>query len=167
MKGIILRALAAFACILFAISILYPFLRAEGFSAIPEIVSIPVTFWSFREVYAIFYMGHFYPAQTMEFWFTDYWHHAGLGSVEGSVLILTFNAQLLTVLSAILAVYLRRLRSLWLLLTGVCNVVTVFCMWSFSQLENNKFGLHIIGFDVGYWLALASAILFLAIFFVS
>lgn len=169
-----LRALTAFACLLFTASVLVPFLTV-GWHGIdfgwPPISGETATFWSFKVTrgFQLRDPPFFSPSREM-YSFVDYWYTVrfDFGGVWEGLMVLMFSTQVLTVLSAIVAICLRdRFGSFWFLLPGIYCAVTVLLMWFFS-LTNASYGfVNIIRLEGGFWLALTSAILFFAIFIVS
>lgn len=160
-----LRALTVFAGFLFLVSVFLPFFSTgpvfDGNRVyVPEERPDGVLFWSFMgaerivgwtgQVVGVVYYG-----------FGDYWRNVGYIGLDVSLLFRMLAAQILTVLFVVLGLVLRRFSSLWLLLAGVSSVITVSSMWSFGlAIPQGKI-------EVGFWLAVASAILFLALFIVS
>jgi hypothetical protein len=176
---IAMKALTALAGCLFLFSTLNPFVSLILFPT-PDGpagsgLSVEGKFWSFKEVlnFSVEWAELEFRHSTAEYWFVDYW---GLTQAKGitasleqrgvtgygmNVLILVFIPQILTLGFAALSLLVRRLLSLWFLGTTVLSLVTALGMWLSSQ--------QFLGtsFETGFWLALASAALFSAIFIAS
>jgi hypothetical protein len=167
----VLRSLTGLACVLFGVSVFFPFLSVEGISSIPEVQAKIATLWSFKATDT--YVWREFPgavSQGEQYWFSDYWRAVGMsyGGVWEGVIILMFATQFLTILSAVAAICLRdRFAPYWSLLSGIYGAVSVSCMWAFNQLLNVYPELRMNRFELGFWFATASAVLFLAVFIAS
>lgn len=146
---------------LFLFSIFFPFLSFRYITGIPEIVSATGTCWSFKGTNALVYMGS--EQSLIESWFGDYWREIGYAGFDPSFLIAMLTVQILTVLFAAFAAF--RVKPFWALLPAVFNVGTILFMWFFSQARTLR-SVRVTGFQLGFWLAISSAVLFFAIFIV-
>jgi hypothetical protein len=162
----VLRVLAAFACVLFIGSILYPFLQVqlfgiETFTGSPG----PETFWSFK-VTTVYFRTPDNPGVPImrEYWFADYWTEyinyktLELGLGIGYILVFMFGIQVLTILFAILAI--SRVKPYQFLSATIPNVLITFCMWLTSRAFIHPY--YWVEFQTGFWLTFASVTLFLA-----
>ncbi|MEM2102673.1 MAG: hypothetical protein QXM22_04090 [Candidatus Bathyarchaeia archaeon] len=168
MKKAVLRAITAFACFLFLVSIFCPFLSIRGVSMIPEIKFVIVSFWSFRVTHE--YQWRL-PSEIIthgeEYWFDNYWRYVRIGysDVEAGVMILMFMTQILTVAFAMWAASLRRVKAFWFLLPAIYSAVTVFGMGYISQ-ANTSLGQP-TKLETGFWLTSISLVIFIGVFFTS
>ena len=159
-----LRALVAFVGILFLVSIFLPFLGDTFLSFIPEVVSQSSYYWSFTGILQEVSMGRPEPLTTFIGWFSYYWTSMGYIGFNSSFLIIMLAAQILTVLFAGLAALTTR--RFLILLATISSVIAIVCMWLFSQAKTIVV-IHLTGFELGFWLALVSAVLFGAVFAIS
>jgi hypothetical protein len=164
----VLRVLVALACMLFVVSMFYPFLSVKTFSWVPEIDYRTLMFWSFQ-------LTDKYVSRPGFFWgwietvkLIDYWTYMrlDLGGVWMGLMILMFMAQLLTVLSAIRVILLPNRESFWFLLPGIQSTVTVVCMLLFAAEIKTVPSLG-MNLEPGFWLAVISSALLLTGFVVS
>jgi hypothetical protein len=156
----ITKTLLTVAGLLFLVSIFLPFISFSGFSMIPEVGSVIDRYWSFKMTVEWVYKLSPHQSETVQYWFGDYWKLAGVDTgFQSSLLIAMLATQVLTVLFAAFAAFKMRLP--WVLLPVAFSAGTVLCMWYVSQPVN------ITAYQPGFWLALASAVLFLATFIVS
>lgn len=167
----ILQIYGIFTLILFLCSIVYPFLQVSlfgiyTFTGAPG----PETFWSFK-VTTIFFRTPDNPGPTIigEYWFADYWTQyasyktAELGFGIGSILAFMWGVQVLTVLFAVLAI--ARVKPYLFLSSAIFNVCIIVSMWLTSRAFTYSYYRY--SFQAGFWLAAASATLFLAGSFMS
>jgi hypothetical protein len=170
LKRIVLEILTAFAGFLFVISAFLPFLTIGWFVGyIFDPNGMTVTFWSFRDAYGFhLWEAPFFVSSREQYSFVDYWRdlHGDYGGVWEGVVILMFIAQVLTVLSGVGGIFLRRLGSFWSFLAGIYSVVTVFCMITFVMATKASATLF-ARLEAGFWLALISSALFFFSFVVS
>lgn len=155
------RLLVIPACFLFVLSIFSPFLEATWVDGIIPEMHESETFWSFKHSVASWnsWGGGW---GTQDWWFADYWHEArlGRGALEawiGPALIFMLEAQVLTVLLAVLAIIKGKLYLL--LSSAILNGFTTLCMWFFSQALSSLYSRTL---TTGFWLTLPSAALLLA-----
>lgn len=159
----------AFACSLFLVSIFLPFLQVWRLEWIgfPEMRPGPQTFWSFKGRFEWWTIGG---NKVTEPWFADYWSQMSyfvfvaqpLGSWITPVLIFMFEAQVVTILSALLAIF--RLKPYLLVLSTGFNAFTTFCMWFISEALSSWYSKR---FEAGFWVSFPSAALFLLAFLLS
>jgi len=167
-----LRIAGAVACLLFALSILYPFLQTGVIRFAPPPIGPPAsfgpyTFWSFKAIYV------FDERLTDERWFQDYWsayltskpvnRPSEFGIEIGVVLILMFIAQCSTFIAAGLAI--SKVKPYMFLSAALLSLFTTLCMWLFSRLHAYFFSEST--FQAGFWLTLPTAALFLATFIIG
>lgn len=165
-KKTILQVYGAFTFILFVCSIVYPFLQVSLFGIVTFTgVPGPETFWSFKATAVFFHTpDNPGPPITSECWFTDCWSEyasyrtAELGLGIGSILALVFAAQVLTVLFAALAI--SKIKPYLFLSSAILNACIIIFMWLTSRPFTHSYYKY--SFQAGFWLAVASATLFLA-----
>ena len=165
-KKTILQVYGTFTLILFSCSIVYPFLQVSlfGFYTFTGVLG-PETFWSFK-VTTMFFRTPDSPGPTVigEYWFADYWTQyashrtAELGFGIGSILAFMFGAQVLTVLSAALAI--SKVKPYLFLSSAIFNVCIIVLMWLTSRAFTYSYYRY--SFQTGFWLAAASVTLSLA-----
>jgi hypothetical protein len=146
----------------FVVSIFLPFLRANAFITIPEVVSVTVRFWSFKYASESVYMWSPRYIHVSDSDFGDYLRWVDYAGFEGAFLIFMLVAQFLTFSFAVLAIVLRRFGFLWHLLAAVSSVAIVCSMWLFSRQSPGHFGIRVTGFEPGFYLAIISALMFSA-----
>jgi len=165
-KKTILQVYSAFTLIFFLCSIISPFLQVSLFGIVTFTgVPGPEKFWSFK-VTTIFFRTPDSPGPTIigEYWFADYWRQyasyrtAELGLGIGSILALMFGAQVLTVLSAALAI--SKVKPYLFLSSATFSVCIIVFMWLTSRAFTQSYYRY--SFQTGFWLAAASVALFLA-----
>jgi len=170
-KKTILQVYGVFTLILFLGSIVYPFLQVSLFGIVTFTgVPGPETFWSFKATAVFFHTpDNPGPPITSECWFIDCWTEyasyrtAELGFGIGSILAFMFGAQALTVLFAALAI--SKVRPYLFLSSAILNVCIIVSMWLTSRAFTYSYYRY--SFQAGFWLAAASATLFLAGSFMS
>lgn len=169
MRRIALKAVVAFAGFIFSVSVFLPFQSARVFSTIPEIKYQTLMFWSFQATNSGVERFSSITMWTETFRFVDYWSILRVGwGVPAGLIILMFIAQLLSILSSIGVVLLRRPASFWFLLPGIYGGVTVLSMVFFAAATKTLRGFVMsVNLEAGFWLAIASTALFLASFLLS
>jgi len=171
----LVRVLIVLACLISTVStILLPFLRATwGYDPSYRTTDL---LWSFKKVniYHQEWIAVVEEEQSTQ-WFADYWWEMGYASYGElsylrwlePVLIFTLEAQVLTVLFAFSAIVKNK--TYLLLFPAISNVAAILFMSYISYELNPSINPRYteVGFDVGFWLALISASLFLAAFALS
>jgi len=160
------RVLIICACCLFAASVLFPFLSikySRGFDT-----NYQEIYWSHKVNVKMFYV----PANSrsdVTIWFTAYWFNVnksptlsdlGIPWVSWSLMIM-FLMQMLTLGSSIIALFLYGKRISFLPL-GFCLAVIVLMRFGVIQHPNFRY----LGIELGFWLSIVSAILFLFTFLI-
>lgn len=151
--------------IVFLCSIVYPFLQVQLFGIVTFTGAPgPATFWSFR---ATTIWGRTPdnpgPPVIREYWFADYWtQYTSYRTVElgfriGSILAFMFGAQVLAVLFAALAIF--RVKPYLFLSSAIFNFCIIVFIWLTSRAFSYSY--YRCSFLAGFWLAAASATLFL------
>ena len=163
-----LRVIVAFAGLLFLTSVFFPFLSAENLNGSSAYLSVTSEhqYLSFKETVVDVYRGWGLVIHTnrFDYWFDSYWSYVGWAGFDPLLLVTLFEVQVLTVMCAGFAAF--KPGPLTVLLPTVFSIFTVYSMLLFSHAELRS-SMHLTGLQMGFWLALASALLFLLIFFVS
>lgn len=161
------KLLGAFACFVFLISIVLPFLQAVWQGGIyPEMRPGPETFWSFKGTTEYSYLGR--GRVVNEYWFSDYWfldrisHYEGFGRWIGPALIITLASQILVLLFSTLAIFLDKGQ---LFLCSIAfSASTLFCMCLVTYALHPDYERYPVA---GFWLSLLATALFVAALLMS
>lgn len=173
---ILMKTLAAFAGCLFLASIAYPFANAHitpRYDIEGRYDGVMGELWSFKETlesYDFSTVTFKTSVRTQEYWFGDFWgltdprdDMALLSKRQGygiTVLVCVFIPQILTLGFAALSFLAQKKFWPWLLAVTASSLSTTLGMQLFSP-------DRAINPETGFWLALASAILFSTIFIAS
>lgn len=166
-----MRVVEALACLMFVVSIFVPFLTVGWYTPSGDWqVGDTGTFWSFKVTGGVELSRPPFFALTREVHsFVDYWYalRIGVGGAWEGLMILMFATQVLTVLWAIFVICLtNRFGYYSSLLSAIYSIVTVFSMWFFCLINTLYVFVNMIRLEIGFWLTLASSILFCAIFLI-
>lgn len=165
-KKTILQVYGIFTLILFSCSVVCPFLQVSLFGVHTFTGSPgPATFWSFK-VTTMYFRTPDNPGPPImgEYWFADYWTRYGsyrtaeLGLGVGSILAFMLVVQVLTIVSEALAI--SKVKPYLFLSSAILNVCVIVFMWLTSRAFTYSYYRY--SFHAGFWLAVASATLFLA-----
>ena len=176
MRRLVVKGLTAFAGLLFLVSTLNPFVSAQVFGLIGGRLFVQGKLWSFKgDLVLKELVGPWAEIRinvsTEENWFANYWG-LGYASYSGgflrmdeygpSALALVFIAQIATLVFTGLSLLSRRFAQILLLGAVVFSSVSFLGVLFFSQGVRQVFTL-----EPGFWLTLASALLYSATYVVS
>jgi len=169
-KRVVVRVPTVVAGLLFLVSVLNPFVSAEVYGLIGGRLFVRGKLWSFKGDLVLTELIGPWPearsnVSTEQKWFADYWgfsdayYSNGLVRMENyglSLLVLVFITQIGTLAFAAASLLYRRFERILLLCAAVFGSLTILGMCLFSS------GLQSFSLEPGFWLALGSAVLFLA-----
>jgi uncharacterized membrane protein YfcA len=126
---------------------------------IPEAMIGPADLWSFKETYTGgWHRGESFVINVHELWFARYWSQGGgFGVWVGPGLIFLFEAQVVTLLVAALAIH--RVKPHLFLASAILSAFTVCCMWFVAFTMSRWYDKT---FQAGFGLAWCSAAVFVA-----
>ena len=159
------RVVTACACFLFLASVLFPFVTVPYYSIIPE-DAYRVTYWSYKTTIKYLKLG--YEVQSEILFFSTYWFAkekpysyptpSNLGVPW--VLVPMFLTQILTLGLGLAALFGHRKRTQFFPLIS-CFSVTILMVCMIVQTRTLTFACALEGFELGFWISVLSAVLFL------
>ena len=162
------RVVTACACFLFLASVLFPFLTVPYYSIIPE-DAYRVTYWSYRTTIKYLKLGYEMKSETL--FFSTYWFAkekpysyptpSNLG--VSWVLVPMFLTQILTLGLGFAALFGHRKKTQFFPLIS-CFSVTILMVYMIVQTHTLTFARALKGFELGFWISVLSAVLFLYAF---
>ena len=162
------RVVTACACCMFLASVLFPFLTVPYYSIIPE-DAYCVTYWSYKATIKYLKLGYEMKSETL--FFSTYWFAkekpysyptpSNLG--VSWVLVPMFLAQILTLGLGFAALFGHRKRTQFFPLIS-CFSVTILMVYMIVQTRTLTFARALKGFELGFWISVLSAVLFLYAF---
>ncbi len=150
---LVLRALSVLGCLVFLFSIIFPFLFARYPNSVIEEDVNTTKFWSFKS-----YTEPFYRVRVpYENWFFDYWiKESAYRSEFLALLPLMFAAQILTLVTGVASIFIRK-RFLTSVTVVLCSMVVTLMTYVGMSSKVNWYW-H---FQEGYWLTILSLFVFI------
>jgi len=154
---LVLRALSILGCLVFLFSIIFPFLFARYPNSVIEEDMNMTDFWSFKSYTQQGNPFMRWLSKIYEYWFVDYWIKASAYRSEFLALLpLMFAAQILTLVTVVVSVFVRK-RFLTSVTVVLCSMV-VALMTYVGMSSKVNWHWH---FQEGYWLTILSLFVFI------